>query len=338
MLMSQEKGLRSFWYCLFPLAELDGKPRPFRLLGENVAVWKDDEGVPHAVLDRCPHRTAKLSGGTIQNGAIVCPYHGWAFSGDGQCVHVPQDVLNKPVPFGVRAFRCEARYGQVWVCLGEPVADIPDVPQYGQPGFRQVFEFSEEWECSALRIMENEFDAAHLSFVHAGSFGSSDPVPSIARVEERPDGFVAYNEMDVRNPEDMRGALHMTEAKTVRRTTGHYMMPFNRVTEIAYPNGLKNVLVTWLTPMEDNRTRFNQFVMRNDTEEQVPAEQVRAFDRRVTLEDKLVLETTDPMVPLDVGEGVELHMPSDRPGMVMRRMLRRSFEQLRGEQPERAAS
>ncbi len=332
MLMSQEPALRRFWYCLFPLAELDATPRPFRLLGENLAVWKDAEGEPRAVLDRCPHRTAKLSAGTVRDGAIVCPYHGWAFAGDGQCVHVPQDVLNKPVPFGVRAFHCQARYGQVWVCLDEPAADIPEVPQYGQPGFRQVFEFSEDWQCSALRIMENEFDAAHLSFVHATSFGSSNPVPSIATIEERSDGFVAYNEVDVRNPEDMRAALHMTEAKTVRRTTGRYMLPFNRVTEIAYPNGLKNVLVTWLTPIEDGRTRFNQFVMRNDSDAEVPAEQVIAFDRKVTLEDKVVLETTDPMVPLNVGEGVELHMPSDRPGLLMRRLLRSCFEQ-----PARAA-
>jgi len=321
MLATQETALRRYWYCLFPIAELADTPRPFTLLGENIAVWKDDEGRPHAVLDRCPHRTAKLSAGHVENDLIVCPYHGWAFRGDGACVRVPQDVLNKPVPFGVKAYHCTERYGQVWVCLDEPVSDIPEVPQFGQPGFRQVFEFSEEWECSALRIMENEFDAAHLSFVHATSFGSTNPVPSIARLEERPDGFIAYNEMDVRNPEDMRGALHMREDKTIRRTTGRYMLPFNRVTEIAYPNGLRNVLVTWLTPMTDGRTRFNQFVMRNDTDEQVPAEQVRAFDRKVTLEDKVVLETTEAMVPLHVGEGVELHMPSDRPGMLMRRML-----------------
>ncbi|MGI4943997.1 MAG: Rieske 2Fe-2S domain-containing protein [Janthinobacterium lividum] len=329
MLMSRETALRRYWYCLFPVAELGATPRAFRLLGEDIAVWADRDGVPHAVLDRCPHRTAKLSLGTVREDAIVCPYHGWAFAGDGHCVHVPQDVLNKPVPFGVKAFRCEARYGQVWVCLDEPVADIPEVPQFGQPGFRQVFEFSEEWACSALRIMENEFDAAHLSFVHAGSFGSTNPVPSIATIAEQPDGFIATNEMDVRNPEDMRGALHMVEDKTVRRTTGHYMLPFNRVTEIAYPNGLKNVLVTWLTPMEDNRTRFNQFVMRNDTEAQVPSADVIAFDRRVTLEDKVVLESTAPMVPLDVSEGVELHMPSDHPGLLMRRMLRESCALLR---------
>ncbi len=38
-------------------------------------------------------------------------------------------------------------------------------------------------------------------------------------------------------------------------TTGRYYVPFFRVTEIAYPNGLKNILVTALTPIDDRNTR-----------------------------------------------------------------------------------
>ena len=62
-----------------------------------------------------------------------------------------------------------------------------------------------------------------------------------------------------------------------------------------------------------------QWVYRNDREEDAPAEKVIAFDRAVTLEDKRVLETTTWDVPLDMAE--ELHMPSDRPGIEMRRRL-----------------
>ena len=50
-----------------------------------------------------------------------------------------------------------------------------------------------------------------------------------------------------------------------------------------------------------------------------------AFDRAVTLEDKNVLETTDPDVPLD--SRAERHMASDEPGIVMRRVLKRIIEQ-----------
>jgi hypothetical protein len=46
-----------------------------------------------------------------------------------------------------------------------------------------------------------------------------------------------------------------------------------------------------------------------------------AFDRQVTNEDRAVLEATEPDAPLDTASGEEFHMPSDRPGLVMRRKL-----------------
>jgi len=76
-----------------------------------------------------------------------------------------------------------------------------------------------------------------------------------------------------------------------------------------------------------------QFVFRNDTEEQVPATEIVAFDRKVTIEDKFILESTDPDVPLD-GAG-ELNMPSDKPGLIMRRKMR-ALLQMHGETEVRA--
>jgi phenylpropionate dioxygenase-like ring-hydroxylating dioxygenase large terminal subunit len=329
VLLTQEPMLRRFWHCLFPISDLGDKPQPFRLLGENIVVWKDADGAPHAVQDRCPHKTAKLSLGYLQNGDIVCPYHGWAFDGDGLCTLIPQELAPRERKVHVRAYHCAERYGQVWVCLDEPALDIPDVEPFKDPSFRQVFEFSEDWACSPLRIMENEFDAAHLSFVHATSFGNTDPIPALPAIESLDDGFIAHSQPAVRNPEGMRSALHMTSATTVRTTTGRYYVPFLRVTEIAYPNGLKNILVTALTPIDDRNTRFNQFVLRNDTEEQVSSAQVIAFDRRVTLEDKVILESTDPDVPLDASEDDEEHMASDRPGLLMRKKIRAFCDELR---------
>lgn len=40
----------------------------------------------------------------------------------------------------------------------------------------------------------------------------------------------------------------------------------------------------------------------------------------MTDEDRDILESTDPDVPLDQ-TGIEMNMPSDRPGVLMRRML-----------------
>jgi len=41
----------------------------------------------------------------------------------------------------------------------------------------------------------------------------------------------------------------------------------------------------------------------------------------VTNEDRLILEGTDADSPLDAASGEEFHMPSDRPSLIMRRLL-----------------
>ena len=68
---------------------------------------------------------AALSKGWVDGNSIVCPYHGWAYDGDGACVKIPQ----RPDSAGlkgsvVKSFFCEVRYGHVWVALEEPLAPI----------------------------------------------------------------------------------------------------------------------------------------------------------------------------------------------------------------------
>jgi hypothetical protein len=67
-----------------------------------------------------------------------------------------------------------------------------------------------------------------------------------------------------------------------------------------------------------------QFCLVEDRGQGVDLAKVLAFDRAVTLEDKRILEGTDPDVPLDMKS--EQHMPSDQPGIAMRRILRRLIE------------
>ena len=51
---------------------------------------------------------------------------------------------------------------------------FPICPQEGDPAFRRIHQFDEQWNCSALRMMENSFDNSHFSFVHKGTFGDID--------------------------------------------------------------------------------------------------------------------------------------------------------------------
>lgn len=323
MLATKQKVLRRFWYPVIPMESLADGPKPFTLLGEKIVLWLDAEGKPAAALDRCCHRTAQLSRGFVENGNIVCGYHGWTFNSSGACVRIPQakDPARK-VNFKVDAYRCAERYGYAWVALDEPLAGIPEFAEADDPAFRRVPQFYEVWKCSGLRLMENSFDAAHQAYVHRGTFGDiNKPQPFEWDLTENEFGFRATGRSEVVNRDDTaKKVLQMDTERTHRTRDNAWWMPFTRRLGIGYPNGLKHIMFTSATPIDDENSMIVQFVFRNDTETQVPATEIVAFDRKVTIEDKFILESTDPDVPLD-GAG-ELNMPSDKPGLIMRRKMR----------------
>ena len=75
--MSAEKN---FWYIFAESAELKkDKPLKRKILGENLVGFRDKNGKAIILLDYCLHRSGKLSEGWIENGCLVCPFHGWKF-------------------------------------------------------------------------------------------------------------------------------------------------------------------------------------------------------------------------------------------------------------------
>jgi phenylpropionate dioxygenase-like ring-hydroxylating dioxygenase large terminal subunit len=222
----------------------------------------------------------------------------------------------------VEAFRCCERYGVVWVALEEPLRDIPELPEYDDPAYRRVFEFYEPWMAPGLRIMENSFDNAHFSYVHARSFGiNEEPEPAPLTIEDQPWGFLMRSVVPVNNPDLQKRNLKEAGERTVRNYEKTWWMPFARKMKVTYPNGLIHVIVTCTAPLDDRSSTVVQFVFRNDTEADAPAVDVIAFDRQVTNEDRAILEITDYDVPLDLASREEFHMPSDRPGLEMRKRL-----------------
>jgi phenylpropionate dioxygenase-like ring-hydroxylating dioxygenase large terminal subunit len=320
MLVTRQAVLRQFWYPVIPISHLETRqPQAFELLGEKVVLWLDDDGQPNALRNRCCHRSAMLSNGEVINGSVRCPYHGWSYNGKGGCVNVPQLAIDQPIPasYKVPAYRCTLRYGYVWVCLDEPLMPIPNIPQAQDPKFRLIPEFYERWECSGLRIMENSFDNAHFSFVHQSTFGDiQNPEPASIQVTMLENGLNVKTQVPVLNPPLQQANLKILTETTLRTNDTTWYLPFTRILEITYPNGLIHVIVTVATPINDRASQIVQFCLRNDTEADARAEEIIAFDRTVTSEDRTILEATDYDVPLDLRH--EQHMASDQPGVIMR--------------------
>lgn len=323
MLSTQQPILRHFWYPVMPLSHLEDGPKPFTLLGESIVVWMTEEGEPAALRDRCCHRSARLSGGWISGCNIVCPYHGWSYGTDGICTYIPQTPTTPAGRAQVDAYHCQARYDYVWVALADPVSELPVMPEHDDQRMRVIPQFYERWQCAGLRLMENSFDNAHFSFVHSNTFGPADPIPANLEITKTNYGFRMTSDAKVKNPEEQKELLNMEDDETVRHMTNDWFLPFGRKLHIRYPNGVEHAIVTFATPIDDDNSQVCQWVYRSDTEADAPAEDVINFDRKVTAEDKEVLETTDGDVPLDIKTGGEKHMPSDKPGMVMREQLQK---------------
>lgn len=325
MLVTQQPVFRKFWHAVMPLTDLAQGPKPFTLLGERIVLFLDAQGQPAALRDRCCHRTAQLSMGWCKSGTLQCGYHGWCYDRHGRVVEIPQYGPDRSIPpdYRTTSYHCTARYGYAWVALEDPMAPIPEVPEFSDPAFRTIFQFHETWATSPVRALENSFDNAHFSFVHRATFGvAANPKPSRYELIESEDGFHAETVIDAANPEKFHRISGVTDAITTRHMRNAYFLPFSRRLDIEYPSGVRHIIINCFTPIDDGHIQLCQWLFRNDTEEDCPADMLIEFDKVITREDKAILESTDPDAVVDLRRrGVEYSMDSDRPGILIRKKL-----------------
>ena len=125
----------------------------------------------------------------------------------------------------------------------------------------------------------------------------------------------------INNPPESHRITGTTAPTTHRHFFNQWHLPFLRKLGLHYPSGVRHTIYTSATPIDDRRIQLIQWLYRNDTEADCPAELLNAWDTRVVLEDKHILESVDADAPVDVARRDELSMPSDRPGLLMRKRL-----------------
>jgi hypothetical protein len=158
--------------------------------------------------------------------------------------------------------------------------------------------------------------------VHRETFGDFDnPKPSSYEISETKWGFESRTVVDVINPPASHLLTGTTEPRTTRYLNNTYYVPFCRRFGCRYPNGLIHTIFNCATPIDDEHIMLSQWLYRNDSEAQAPASVLNAFDRKVTDEDREMLEATDPNACLDVARKAEKHMVSDKPGLMIRSLL-----------------
>ncbi len=187
--------LRNAWYVAAWSDEV-GIAAALRrtLLDEPVALFRDEHGALHAVVDRCPHRFAPLSMGSIVGETIRCPYHGLRFDGSGQCVHNPHGNGTIPKAARVRAFPVIERHGIAWIWMGEAERADPDsIPDFTlfDEAANHVGKGYLEIDANYQLGTDNILDLSHIAYVHRESLGSDEMQRSESEVTQ--DGHTVWS-------------------------------------------------------------------------------------------------------------------------------------------------
>lgn len=173
----------------------DCPPVRVRLLGENLVAFRDSEGRPGLLDERCPHRTASLFFGRNEECGLRCVYHGWKFDIDGNCVDLPSEPPGSTLQRKVKAtaYPCVEHGGIVWCYMGPP-EHKPAEPDFEWARLPESYKLmsSQSMDCNWLQGIEGGFDSSHLAFLHGGVVeGDITRRPTTYEVIPTDYGFVA---------------------------------------------------------------------------------------------------------------------------------------------------
>src|SRR6266852_3065116 len=164
------KLMRMYWQPAALVDELQG-PRPVKavkLLGENLVLFRDEQGRYGLIERHCAHRGADLAFGRLEDGGLRCAFHGWLFDVDGRCLETPAEPEGSALCKNIRqtAYPVVEKSGILFAYLGPGAPPcFPHFDCFTAP-LSHTFAFKGLIECNWLQSLEVGIDPAHTSFLH----------------------------------------------------------------------------------------------------------------------------------------------------------------------------
>jgi phenylpropionate dioxygenase-like ring-hydroxylating dioxygenase large terminal subunit len=335
--------LRNAWYVAALSESVTTIPIKRVVLGEPIAVYRTEAGVPVALSDRCPHRFAPLHQGKVKGDCIECPYHGLQFNPAGACVVNPHGDHKIPQAAKVKRFALEERDGMVWIWTGDASqADKSKLLDLGEFfGHGAMAPVSGDYILNAHYelVLDNLLDLSHAPFLHPTTLADPESIKTL-RVEMKQEGDAvwAYHYFP--------GSPPAPQFKPFRQSAnllcdGHAHMRWDPpgslrldvgVTECGSPaeEGLFIHMVHMLTPIDMHQTRYTWIAARNFlTDVQAVSQGMQQqIDQAFTTEDEPMIQwVAANMGTHDLFSWSPVLLPGDAAGVRARRILKQLREQ-----------
>jgi phthalate 4,5-dioxygenase len=160
------------------VAERDGPPVRVQLLGEKLVAFRDTEGRLGIINEFCAHRGVSLWFGRNEECGLRCPYHGWKYDVNGQCVDLPSEAEASGMKerIKLKSYPCLELGGVIWTYMGPPeLKPAPPGLEWTQVTADRRFVSKRLQACNYLQALEGGIDSSHVSFLHSGAL-NTDPL------------------------------------------------------------------------------------------------------------------------------------------------------------------
>lgn len=290
--------IRKFWQPVFVSARLPaGRAVPLRILDEEFTLYRGESGTAHVVAPRCAHRGLLLSVGRVEGDFISCLYHGWSYSGDGQCVAQPAESRSFADSVKLPSYPTSEYKGLIFAYFGpgEP-PEFPRLDVLEQPGIIEARESRRSYPF--FNQLENSVDEVHFNFVHLRSdftdAGLNDDIPEVSS-EETEYGLIRYG----RRGESVR--------------ISHILMPNCMFSSVYNHDKGWTEHLAWRVPVDRETHCTFGINLIHKTGEDAKAYKAKAAQRKAEMDG---LESADVVVANILAGKIHLDDVPDRPDII----------------------
>ena len=197
--MSSNAGITNsrlrYWHPVLSSRKLRaGEVAGVKIAGAAIALFRSADGRVGAVADQCTHRRMKLSLGSVQQGRLICPYHGWSFTheGGGESPSAPK------MHACIASYDCGEALGVVWVKARGSTRPLPELP--GGSG-RFVGAVFNKVQAPLQLVIDNFSEVEHTVAMHPQfGFDPSRASEAIAKLEATDDSVTMRNRGPSKTP------------------------------------------------------------------------------------------------------------------------------------------
>jgi phthalate 4,5-dioxygenase len=251
--------LRRYWQPVALSEELRSGAAPLsvKILGEDLVLFRDDNGRAGLLGIHCSHRGTDLSYGRVEDGGLRCLYHGWLYDVEGRCLQQPGEPGGGEHRDAIRhlAYPCKKAGGVVFTYMGPGAPPLLPSYEFLNAASDHLYVAKIFHECNYLQANEGNIDPVHLSFLHRFLENRQEQYRGVRGAEESHYNLVARNIVPIIDVELVDFGVRIY---TVRRLEGD--KAYLRVSYFILPNlsafpgqtGGEGYSVNWHVPIDDD--------------------------------------------------------------------------------------